>query len=131
MAIPYWSGSLHLVFACFEHIIAKEAECKVVIRSNDAGECGDKCDRVKEVLNYLRYVHFKLWIIVKLFIINNMDNKEDLITAQLAMLLGTKLDAKTKFKLLDMIDPRPIEVVGDIDPSAILTQEKLMNVIKG
>jgi hypothetical protein len=60
-----------------------------------------------------------------------MDNKEDLITAQLAMLLGSKLDAKTKFKLLDMIDPRPIEVVGDIDPSAILTQEKLMNVIKG
>ena len=47
------------------------------------------------------------------------------------MLLGTKLDAKTKFKLLDMIDPRPIEVVGDIDPSATLTQEKLMNVIKG
>jgi|APCry1669189241_1035207.scaffolds.fasta_scaffold662408_1 hypothetical protein len=47
------------------------------------------------------------------------------------MLLGTKLDAKTKFKLLDMIDPRPIEVIGDIDPSATLTQEKLMNVIKG
>jgi hypothetical protein len=46
-------------------------------------------------------------------------------------LLGTKLDAKTKFKLLDMIDPRPIEVIGDIDPSATLTQEKLMNVIKG
>ena len=47
------------------------------------------------------------------------------------MLLGTKLDAKTKFKLLDMIDPRPIEVIGDIDPSATLTQEKLMNVFKG
>jgi len=47
------------------------------------------------------------------------------------MLLGTKLDAKTKFKLLDMIDPRPIEVIGDIDPSATLTQEKLMNVVKG
>jgi Na+/glutamate symporter len=61
------------------------------------------------------------------YIINyKMDKTEDLVTAKLAMLLGSKLDAKTKFKLLDMIDPRPIQTVGSIDAlTHCFTEEKL------
>ena len=42
------------------------------------------------------------------------------------MLLGQKLDTKTKFKLLDMIDNRPIELIDSLDPkSNTLTSQKL------
>ncbi len=48
------------------------------------------------------------------------------------MLLGQKLDTKTKFKLLDMIDPRPIETISDLDPvKNNLTEEKLLGLIRG
>ena len=34
----------------------------------------------------------------------------------IASLLGAKLDAKTKFKLLDMLDERPVAIVDELDP---------------
>ena len=30
--------------------------------------------------------------------------------------MNAKLDAKTKFGILDMVDPRPIEVIDEFDP---------------
>jgi hypothetical protein len=37
-------------------------------------------------------------------------------TSKLTNLLGSKLDAKTKFMVLNMIDPRPIKIIDALDP---------------
>eukprot|EP00347_Sterkiella_histriomuscorum_P020460 403337716 len=51
--------------------------------------------------------------------------------AQLASILGTKLDAKTKFKLLDMIDQREVVTVHDLNPSEnILNDDKIQQLIE-
>ena len=45
---------------------------------------------------------------------------------KLSQILGQKLDAKTKFKLMDMIDQRPVITFDHIDPDKNqLTYEKL------
>lgn len=44
-----------------------------------------------------------------------MEQSSD-IASKLAMILGARLDAKTKFNILNMIDERPIERVDQLDP---------------
>ena len=46
------------------------------------------------------------------------------------MLLGQKLDTKTKFKLLDMIDSRPIQLIDKLDPeNNNLTDERMNDLV--
>lgn len=60
-----------------------------------------------------------------------VESKDD-ITAKLAMLLGAKLDAKAKFRLLDFIDERPVEVIDKMDPeNNTLTADKIESLMKG
>jgi hypothetical protein len=53
-------------------------------------------------------------------------SSEDNIAKKLAMLLGAKLDTKTKFKLLDMIDERPVMTINDLDPANNTLNEKVI-----
>lgn len=56
----------------------------------------------------------------------------DNIAAKLAMVLGAKLDAKTKFKLLDMLDERPVVTIDKLDPiTNTLTEERMKDLLDG
>ena len=41
---------------------------------------------------------------------------ESLDTSKIKALLVSKLDAKTKFMVLNLIDPRPIKTIDKLDP---------------
>lgn len=41
-----------------------------------------------------------------------------MVDSALASFLASKLDARTKFKLLDMLDERPVSTVDALDPVA-------------
>jgi len=57
---------------------------------------------------------------------------ESFDSSKLTNLLGSKLDAKTKFMILNMIDPRPIKTVDKLDPVInTLTDEKLKSLLQG
>ncbi len=57
-----------------------------------------------------------------------MENSFDL--SKLASILGEKLDAATKFKLLDMIDPRPIELIDELKPKErYCTEEAFVQLV--
>ena len=52
--------------------------------------------------------------------------------SKLTNLLGSKLDAKTKFMVLNMLDQRPINKIDKLDPVKYsFTQEKLEGMLKG
>lgn len=60
------------------------------------------------------------------------NNKEGFLSQKLASILANKLDVATKFKLLDMIDERPVRVIDTFDPQFhTLTDEKLVALING
>ena len=51
---------------------------------------------------------------------------------KLTSLLGSKLDAKTKFMVLNMIDPRPINRIDEMDPvKHSFSQDNLEALLKG
>lgn len=52
--------------------------------------------------------------------------------SKLKNLLGSKLDAKTKFMVLNMLDQRPINKIDKLDPVKYsFTQEKFEGMLKG
>lgn len=54
------------------------------------------------------------------------------IASKLALVLGAKLDAKTKFHLLDLIDERPVESINELDAEARpFSEELISNMISG
>ena len=56
----------------------------------------------------------------------NTSGQKDVGLSQLASLMNSKLDARTRLNILDMFDDRPIEVIDIMDPvNHNLTEEKL------
>jgi hypothetical protein len=50
----------------------------------------------------------------------------------IANLLGSKLDTKTKFMVLNMLDPRPIKLIDNFDPiNNTLTNDKVSALLRG
>lgn len=45
-----------------------------------------------------------------------VENKSDIDLAMLASLLNKKLDPQMKFKVLDMVDKRPLTKIDELDP---------------
>ena len=55
--MTYRTGSLDEVLAGFNHVVAKEAESEVVVRSVNAGESGNDSHAVEKVLKDLGAFH--------------------------------------------------------------------------